>query len=344
MTSSDTPVQRSKQPSMGDVAKHAGVSAQTVSRVSNGHSNVDPLTRERVVASMQALGYRPNSAARALRRGRFRAIGVIMFTLRTFGNMSTLNAIATEAARADYSVTLLPVREATLGQVSGAYSRLSEAAVDGVIIIFEAHLLDEAEFTLPPGLPVVVIDSNAGDEYTVVDTDQADGARQATEHLLDLGHRQVWHIAGPESSFSAMRRMEYWRLTLEEAGITPPPVLYGDWSTDAGYRHGLTLGKRDDVTAIFAGNDQMALGLMRALHELGRDVPGDISVVGFDDLEEAHSFWPPLTTIRQDFGEVGRQAIQKLLGKVHGEQEKSTKVVVPTRLIVRESTAAPRRR
>jgi len=341
MTSSDTPVRRSKQPSMGDVAQHAGVSSQTVSRVSNGHSNVDPLTRQRVIESMQALGYRPNYAARALRRGHFRAIGVIMFTLRTFGNMSTLNAIATEAARADYSVTLLPVREATLGQVSGAYSRLGEAAVDGVIIIFEAHLLDEAEFTLPPGLPIVVIDSNAGDAYTVVDTDQADGARQATEHLLSLGHRQVWHIAGPESSFSAMRRMEYWRLALAEAGIEPPPVLHGDWSTDSGYRHGMTLGQREDVTAIFAANDQMALGLMRALHELGRDVPGDISVVGFDDLEEAHSFWPPLTTIRQDFGEVGRQAIQKLLSKVDGERENS-KIIVPTRLIVRESTAAPR--
>jgi DNA-binding LacI/PurR family transcriptional regulator len=344
MTSSDTPVRRSKQPSMGDVARHAGVSSQTVSRVSNGHSNVDPLTRQRVIESMQALGYRPNSAARALRRGHFRTIGVIMFTLRTFGNMSTLNAIATEAARADYSVTLLPVREATLGQVSGAYSRLSEAAVDGVIIIFEAHLLDQAEFTLPPGLPVVVIDSNAGDEYTVVDTDQADGARQATEHLLGLGHREVWHIAGPESSFSAVRRTENWERTMREAGLRPPPVLYGDWSSESGYRHGLTLGRRDDVTAVFAANDQMALGLMRALHELGRDVPGDISVVGFDDLEEAHSFWPPLTTIRQDFDEVGRHAVARLLGKVHGEpeHEQHAKIIVPTQLILRESTAAPK--
>ena len=344
MIASEVPPQGRRQPSMADVARHAGVSAQTVSRVSNGHANVDPATRARVVESMQALGYRPNSAARALRLGRFRTIGVIMFTLRTFGNMSTLNAIATEAARADYSVTLLPVREATLGQVSGAYSRLSEAAVDGVIIIFEAHLLDEAEFTLPPGLPVVVIDSNAGDEYTVVDTDQADGARQATAHLLGLGHRQVWHVAGPESSFSAARRSEYWARTLREAGIEPPPVLHGDWSTESGYRHGRTLGLRDDVTAVFAANDQMALGLMRALHELGLDVPGDLSVVGFDDLEEAHSFWPPLTTIRQDFDEVGRHAVQRLLGKVHGEpgQEKHAKIMVPTRLVVRESTAAPR--
>lgn len=344
MTPSDIPVRRSKQPSMGDVARHAGVSAQTVSRVSNGHANVDPATRARVIESMQALGYRPNSAARALRLGRFRTIGVIMFTLRTFGNMSTLNAIATEAARADYSVTLLPVREATLGQVSGAYSRLNEAAVDGVIIIFEAHLLDEAEFTLPPGLPVVVIDSNAGDGYTVVDTDQADGARQATEHLLSLGHHRIWHVAGPESSFSGVRRTETWAHTLRKAGLEPPPVLHGDWSSESGYRHGLTLGRRDDVTAVFAANDQMALGLMRALHELGRDVPGDISVVGFDDLEEAHSFWPPLTTVRQDFDGVGRHAVARLLGKVHGEpeHEQNSKIIVPTRLIVRASTTAPK--
>jgi DNA-binding LacI/PurR family transcriptional regulator len=343
MATSEVPMRRVKQPSMGDVARHAGVSAQTVSRVSNGHANVDPITRQRVVDAMQALGYRPNSAARALRLGRFRTIGVIMFTLRTFGNMSTLNAIATEAARADYSVTLLPVREATLGQVSGAYSRLNEAAVDGVIIIFEAHLLDEAEFTLPPGLPVVVIDSNAGDQYTVVDTDQADGARRATEHLLSLGHRQVWHVAGPHSSFSAVRRTEHWAATLLEAGIEPPPVLHGDWTSESGYRHGLTLALREDVTAVFAANDQMALGLMRALHELGRDVPGEISVVGFDDLEEAHSFWPPLTTIRQNFDEVGRHAVARLLAKVHGEpeHEKNTKIMVPTQLMIRASTASP---
>jgi DNA-binding LacI/PurR family transcriptional regulator len=345
MTSADYPAlnaRKAGRPSMGDVARHAGVSSQTVSRVSNGHSNVDPGTRQRVIDSMQALGYRPNSAARALRRGRFRTIGVIMFTLRTFGNMRTLDGIATEAARADYSVTLIPVMGATLQQISGAYSRLSEQAVDGVIIIFEAHLLDEAEFTLPPGLPVVVIDSNAGDTYTVVDTDQADGARQATEHLLDLGHRQVWHIGGPEASFSAGHRIESWQRTLREAGIEPPPVLYGDWSTESGHQHGLTLGRRAEVTAIFAGNDQMALGAMRALHELGRDIPGDVSVVGFDDLEEAANFWPPLTTLRQDFDQVGRLAIQKLLRKVDGEQEHSN-VVVPTRLIVRESTAAPKR-
>ena len=326
---------------MADVARLAGVSSQTVSRVSNGLTNVDDRTRDRVLESMKTLGYRPNRAARALKSGRFQTIGVIMFTLETFGNMRTLDAIAMEAAQADYSVTLIPITDRTIGGVSGTYNRLSEQAVDGVVIIFEAHLLDNAEFAIPPGLPAVVIDSNAGSGYTVVDTDQAEGARLATQHLLDLGHKQVWHIAGPTSSFSATHRVESWRKTLLAAGITPPEVRYGDWTTESGYRHGLELGKRDDVTAIFAANDQMALGVMRALHELGRDIPGDISVAGFDDMEEAHSFWPPLTTVRQDFTAVGKLALQKLLHKVENPESPDDRSVVPTQLIIRESTGAP---
>ena len=333
---------RPVRPSMADVARLAGVAPVTVSRVSNGHSNVDPATRQRVIESMRALGYRPNGAARALKSGRFNTIGVIMFTLATFGNMRTLDAIAQEAARANYAVTLIPVSDPTLGRVSGAYNRLSEAAVDGAVIVFEAHLLDEAEFSLPPGIPVVVVDSNAGSGYTVVDTDQAQGARQATGHLLGLGHRQVWHIAGPPTSFSATHRVESWRRTLREAGIRPPKPRYGDWTTESGYRHGLVLGRRPGVTAIFAGNDQMALGAMRALHELGRRIPEEVSVVGFDDMEEAHSFWPPLTTVRQNFAAVGRLSIQKLLSKVaDAGADVNDRTTVPTQLIIRASTGAP---
>jgi DNA-binding LacI/PurR family transcriptional regulator len=341
MTGSAGRPARAARPSMADVARMAGVSAQTVSRVSNGQSNVDEQTRARVVTAMQALGYRPNGAARALKSGRFHTIGVIMTTLQTFGNMRTLDAIAREAARADYSVTLLPVSDPTLQRVSGAYRRLSEQAVDGAVIILEARLLDQAEFALPPGIPFVVIDSGAGPGYTAVDTDQALGARQATGHLLGLGHRQVWHIAGPEASFAALHRAESWRQTLLEAGIKPPPVLRGDWSCESGYRHGLALGRRDDVTAVFAANDQMSLGVMQALHELGRDIPGDVSVVGFDDMEEARSFWPPLTTIRQDFQEVGRLSIRKLLRQVSDASTGNDKTIVPTELIIRSSTGRP---
>jgi DNA-binding LacI/PurR family transcriptional regulator len=327
---------------MADVAQLAGVSSQTVSRVSNGQTNVDEATRTRVMEAMRTLGYRPNGAARALKSGRFHTIGVIMTTLQTLGNIRTLDAIATEAARSDYSVTLMPISDPTLRGVSGAYQRLSAQAVDGAVIILEARLLDRAEFALPPGIPVVVIDSGAGPAYTVVDTDQALGARQATEHLLWLGHRQVWHIAGPETSFSAVHRAESWARTLGEAGITPPEVRRGDWTCESGYLHGLALGQRPDVTAIFAANDEMALGAMRALHELGRDIPGDVSVVGFDDMDVAASFWPPLTTVHQDFAAVGRLSIQKLLRKVSDASTQNHTTIVPTKLVIRRSTAAPR--
>ncbi|MFB2554145.1 LacI family DNA-binding transcriptional regulator [Herbiconiux liangxiaofengii] len=333
-----------RAPSMADVAQHAGVSSQTVSRVSNGLSNVDESTRDRVLESMRALGYRPNGAARALKRGRFNSIGVIMFTLATLGNMRTLDAIATEAAKADYSVTLIPLADQTLGAVSGAYRRLNDQAVDGVVIVFEAHLLDRGEITLPPGLPVVVVDSNASSGYAVVDNDQIEGARLATQHLLDLGHRTVHHIAGPTTSFSAMHRVDSWRDTLRASGIEPPEVRHGDWSTESGYQIALSLGVDPDVTAVFAANDQMALGAMRALHELGRDIPGEVSVVGFDDMEEAHSFWPPLTTVRQDFHSVGRLAMERLLAQIDAAGDPAADgglTTVPTELIVRDSTGAP---
>ena len=344
---------------MADVARLAGVSSQTVSRVSNGHSNVDERTRERVVQAMQVLGYRPNGAARALRSGRFHTIGVIMTTLQTFGNMRTLDAVAREAARSDYSVTLMPIADPTLLRVSGAYERLSAQAVDGAVIILEARLLDQAEFALPPGIPVVVVDSGAGPGYTVVDTDQALGARQATEHLLSLGHAHVWHVAGPSTSYSAANRAASWRRTLADHGIAPPPALPGDWTSESGYRAGTALARRPEVTAVFAANDQMALGVMRALHEAGRSVPEDVSVVGFDDMEEARSFWPPLTTIRQDFTAVGRLSFQKLLRKVNagggggsgsgdsgggdsgGGDSGGDKTMVPTELVVRRSTGRP---
>jgi DNA-binding LacI/PurR family transcriptional regulator len=332
-----------QRPSMADVARLAGVSSQTVSRVSNGQANVDDSTRARVLEAMQSLGYRPNGAARALKSGRFHTIGVIMTTLQTLGNVRTLDAVAAEASRGGYSVLLMPINDPTLQGVSGAYKRLSAQAVDGALIILEARFLDRADFVLPPGIPVVVVDSGAGPGYTVVDTDQALGARQATRHLLRLGHRQVWHIAGPETSFSAAHRAESWERTLREAGITPPEVLRGDWTGDSGYVHGMELGRRPDVTAIFAANDEMALGAMRALHELGRDIPGDVSVVGFDDMGASGSFWPPLTTVRQDFAAVGRLSIQKLLRKVADATLANDTTSVPTELIIRRSTAAPGR-
>ena len=326
---------------MAEVAAHAGVSTQTVSRVSNGLTNVEPATRDRVLASMQHLGYRPNRAARALRSGQYRNIGVIMFTLSSFGNVRTLESISIAAAQAGYSVTLIPVEEPTQEHVTKAFARLSEQSVDGVIIVIEAHFVNEADVELPVGIPVVVIDSGERPDYPVVDNDQAQGARLATEHLLELGHATVWHVAGPESSYSAARRASSWRSTLEAAGRDVPPVIRGDWTTASGYRAGIELRDRDDVTAVFAANDQMALGVLRAFHEVGRRVPDDTSVIGFDDMAESDSFWPPLTTIHQQFDVVGQTGMRMLIAEIEAETITPGTFTVPTSLVVRESTAPP---
>ena len=329
-------------PSMADVARLAGVSSQTVSRVSNGHANVDENTRARVTAAMRELNYRPNGAARALKRGSYKSIGVIMFTLSTFGNTRTLDAISVAASDAGFSIDLVPVRSQTVAEVAVAFSKLSEHAVDGIIIVIESHILQEADIRIPAGLPVVIVDSAMSSDHPVVDADQAQGARQATSHLLELGHETVWHVAGPTESYSAVRRENAWRATLEEAGRNVPEVLYGDWSSQSGYKHGQSLAARSDVTAVFAANDQMALGILRALHEAGRAVPADVSVVGFDDMEESVSFWPPLTTIHQDFSEIGRRAIATLLRAIELGDYGTTAEIIPTRLVVRSSTAPPR--
>jgi DNA-binding LacI/PurR family transcriptional regulator len=327
---------------MADVAQVAGVSSQTVSRVSTGHPGVVDATRRQVLAAMEQLGYRPNSAARALKLGEFRTIGVILFTLATTGNSRTVEAIAAYAAEEGYAITLIPVAAPTQEGVLGAFTRLGELAVDGIIVIMEVHLLDAATVTLPPGVQVVVVDSDAGDRYTVVDTDQADGARQATRHLLELGHRTVWHVGGPEDSFSAARRANAWRETLTEAGRPIPAMRQGDWSAESGYRAGLALVDEPGCTAVFAANDQMALGLLRAFHERGRSVPGELSVVGFDDIPDSASYLPPLTTVHQDFAGLGRRCVQSLLRMIRNEPEGPGRFLVPTRLVVRESTAAPR--
>lgn len=331
-------------PSMADVARLAGVSPITVSRVANGYDNVQGSTKERVLAAMQTLSYRPNSAARALATGRFGRIGVITSSLTMYGSAQTINGIVIAAERAGYSVTLMPVRSISQGDVIGAFDRLSKQEVDGVVVIVEARLLGGEGLLLPRGIPAVVADSGGASEYIVVDSDQEGGARLATQHLLDLGHSSVWHVAGPANSFSAESRRRGWRATLKAAGIIPPKVLRGDWTNQTGYRQGLVLAADPDVTAVFAANDQTALGIMRACHELGRNVPADISIVGFDNMLDSDAFWPPLTTVVQRFGEVGRLCVDSLLHEIRHDTGELRTHIVDTSLIVRDSTAGPARR
>ena len=334
-------------PSLADVAALAGVSTQTVSRVSMGLDNVRPATRDRVLAAMAELGYAPNTAARALRYGSFRTIGVIAHRLARTGESRTVEAVVEAARREGYTVTLIDVESPSSDVVSAAATRLSHQAIDGLVII-RAETATPDTLALPPRLPVVVSDSRFVGHHPAVGADQADGARRATQHLLDLGHRTVHHVAGPADSAPAQMRAEAWRGALDAAGRPVPEVVEGDWTAASGYAAGRGFVTDPDVTAVFCANDEMAAGVLRALHEAGRTVPHDVSVVGFDDVLLAGYLWPPLTTVAQDFDEIGRRLVARLLQQVRtGENEddadsEDLHEVVPVELKVRESTAPPR--
>jgi DNA-binding LacI/PurR family transcriptional regulator len=336
---SDGPQGRRRTAVMADVAKLAGVSHQTVSRVVNGSAQVRPETRRRVLAAMHELDYRPNPAARALVTGRSRTLGVVSFDTTLYGPASTLFAIEQAAHAADYFITIISLPALDRVSVRNAIERLRVQGVDGILVISAQEGAVQALVDLPAGIPVVAVEAGPAGAIPVVAVDQFGGAASATRLLLDLGHRTVWHVAGPRDWLEAQQRVEGWRSTLEAAGAPAPPVHSGDWSPRSGYEVGQQLAAEPDVTAVFVANDQMALGLLRALHERGRAIPDEVSVVGFDDIPEAQYFMPPLTTVRQDFGEMGRNALRLLLEVMEGGSGPAPRLTVAPQLIVRRSTA-----
>jgi DNA-binding LacI/PurR family transcriptional regulator len=325
---------------MTDVAQLAGVSYQTVSRVLHDSPHVRRDTRARVLVAIRQLDYRPNSVAQALVTGRSMTLGVVSFDTTLFGPASTLLGIEEAAHDAGYVISIASLKALNRASVLAAVERLRRQGVDGIVVIAPQKSAVEALLHLPPDVPVVAVEAGPDDSVPVVAVDQLAGAASATRHLLDLGHRTVWHIAGPQDWLEAQQRVDGWRLTLEAAGASVPPLLQGDWSARSGYELGQELVRQPGVTAVFAGNDQMALGLLRLLHETGRQTPRDISIVGFDDIPESAYLIPPLTTVRQDFGEVGRRCLRLLLGQVESGRRSWSRVVVPTELVVRASTTS----
>ncbi len=334
------PRPRRRAAVMADVARLAGVSQQTVSRVLNDSPHVRAATRERVEDAVRKLGYRPNRLARALVTGRSRTLGVVSFDTTLFGPASTLSGIERAAHDAGYSVLIASLAELTAAAVNRAIDRLRDQGVDGVLVIAPQEAAARALHRLPPGLPVVATEAGTQDDVPLVAVDQRAGAEAVTRHLLALRHRTVWHVSGPPDWLEAQDRVRGWRDTLVAAGARAPTVLEGDWSARSG--HALAHDLPADATAVFVANDQMALGVLRALHELGRRVPADVSVAGFDDIPEAAFFTPPLTTVRQRFDEVGRQALLALLAQLDGEARTGSRTTIAPELIVRASTAQPR--
>ena len=327
-----------RRVSMADVAARAGVSGQTVSRVVNGSPRVDPETRTRIESAMAELGYRPHRAARALRTGRTQTIGLVVSTLASVGNSRMLQAVADAAAARGYALTVVTL--GADGDVSAAFERLSDQGVDGAIVLNEATEHVREADPRAAGLTLVVVDSPRDDRFGIIETDHAGGARVAVEHLIELGHETVHHLAGPAGSFAAAERERGWRQGLEAAGATAPAVVRGDWTSASGFAAASAL-LVDGATAVFAANDQMALGLLRAFAEAGRAVPGEISVVGFDDVADAADYRPPLTTVHQDFDALGSRAVAALVDGIETGAPAAFETV-PTRLVVRSSTAPVR--
>jgi DNA-binding LacI/PurR family transcriptional regulator len=328
---------------MADVAKLAGVSHQTVSRVINDSAHVRPDTRRRVLAAMRQLDYRPNPAARALVTGRSQTLGVVSFDTTLYGPASTLFAIEQAAHAAGYFITIVSLLALDRVSVMGAIERLRVQGVDGILVISPQASAAEALVNLPADVPLVAVEAGPAGSVPVVAVDQFGGAASATRLLLDLGHRTVHHVAGPRDWLEARERVEGWRSTLAGAGIEAPPPLIGDWSPRSGYALGQRLAEDPNATAIFVANDQMALGLLRALHERGHRIPERVSVVGFDDIPEAQYFTPPLTTVRQGFAEMGRSAMRMLLDAMQGNGQPGARLTVAPELVVRRSTGPPPR-
>ncbi len=327
-----------RSPTMHDVAARAGVSHQTVSRVLNGFESVRPVTRDRVLAAITELGYRRNLAARTLATNRSRAIGVLAPAVSEYGPTSTVQAIEVAARAAGYH-PLVTSTTSDRESILASLGFLLDQAVEALVVIAPQQrvlvAIDELELTVP----IMTLQSLRVDSATAISVDQARGARRAVQHLIVLGHRRIQHLSGPEELFEATARREAYQAAMVDAGLAALPVIVGDWTAEAGMRAATAI--EPDATAVFSGNDQMALGLISGLAALGRRVPEDVSVIGFDDVPEARFYLPALTTVRQDFETIGRVAIESLIRQVEGREAIAVAPLEPE-LIVRASTAAPR--
>lgn len=325
--------------SIRDVARIAGVSRQTVSRVINHHPSLRPETRDRVQAVIDELRYRPNPIARALGGSRSRTIGVLASQRTQWGISAAIQGIEIAARDAGYLVITTNLPSTEPQAIRDALALQVEHRVDGLVIIApQTRTLNQID-ELALEIPYVMLHSRAeGDEHELF-VDQLAGARAATRHLVELGHHDIFHVAGPQEWIEAEARMQGFLTELIDAELPVRPPVLGDWTPGFGYHAGRELARFPDFTAVFSANDQMALGLLHAFRDAGLDVPGDVSVVGFDDIPEAAHFTPPLTTVRLDFEELGRRCVGRLLS---GDELVEPRPLEPV-LVVRASTAPPRR-
>ncbi|WP_324287804.1 LacI family DNA-binding transcriptional regulator [Microcella daejeonensis] len=338
------PASRPARASIYDVARLAGVSHQTVSRVINDHPNIRATTRARVEAAMAELRFTRNSFARALATNESRRIGVLIDSPVQYGPTSTLRGLEEAARGRGYHVSVTTVADDPDFSVDAALGQLMLQGIDGLCVIAPRASALAAVRGIVDRCPTLVITAEADAGLLTSAVDQYGGAVAAVEHLIGLGHREIRHLAGPADWLDAAARERGWRDALTRAGLPIHEPARGDWSSDSGYRAATEPGDPAALagaTAVFAANDQMALGLVHGLVERGIRVPDDLSVIGFDDVPDAHHFLPPLTTVRQDFRALGADSLGALLDALAGDPEATGHRVIAAQLVVRASTAPP---
>jgi len=340
------------QVTITQVAREAGVSTQTVSRVINNRPDVSPQTRERVEAVISRLGYQPNAIARSLIRRRSHTLGVVATGLEYFGSSRTLVGIERAANQLGLSLLLCLLHEPATDSGERVIKSLLARQVDGIIWAVPEIGGNRGWLqAVTPRLtvPVVFLSMAPRDGLPVLTMDNRAGGQLAVEHLLAQGFRQIGLITGPADWWETRERQAGWQAALTLAGqpAEASQRVAGDWSASSGER-GLVqlLEQCPGLDAVFASNDQMALGLLQAARRLGRRVPDDLAVVGFDDIPEAAFFHPPLTTVRQELIELGTQAVQAVTRRIEARQHRpheagalpSQPQQLAPRLIVRASS------
>lgn len=326
-----------------DVARELGISVATVSRALSRPELLRRETRERVLRIVDRLGYRPNLLARGLRRGKTRAILLVAPTLSPF--FVEIFAGAEEVARQAGFALLLGNSHGDPEREKACFDQVASGQADGIILLTGLVPSDYAPGRRPlPPLVTVLERLPYRSSVPVIRTDHRAGAAEATRHLIELGHRRIAHIAGSKRAPSTARRIQGYRDALEAAGLRVPAegIYQGDFfmpSGAAGMEKLLSLD--EPPTAVLCGNDEMAFGAIRMLHKLGYSVPQDISIVGFDDQNMAEFYNPPLTTVHIPRHELGRRAALELIEQLEG-RDVAHEVVLPTRLVIRESTGPPR--
>jgi len=323
---------------MADVARLAQVSQQTVSRVLNDYAFIKPDTRERVLKAIASLDYRPNMAARTLATSRSRTIGVVASDYLSFGPASALFGVEQAASEEGYGVSIVSLRESNRETIAEALARLVGQSVEGIVMISPQDVSASAAFLSFDNVPVVTLSSVDTGEHTSIMYDSVEGSRAATQHLVELGHKWIAHLAGPAGFTVSESRIHGWRKALGAAHLVAADPFVCDWTAESGYLGGKQVLADPRFTAAYCANDRIAQGLLLALHEAGRVVPRDFSVVGFDDVPEAAYCIPPLTTMRQDFTKLGRRCIEALMVRINGEPPQEADPLLPV-LIERSSTS-----